>query len=151
MKSKLKNLYKYLIENRKHEVKGWHDAYRKFYNEVGEIRKRIEEEGEHLSPQNHKGFLDQLLRTRDNGIASRGQSVLSEDNFQFFIKNENFISALEQFILTPKKEEFKKFYAAWSAQGKSNNPPKSPDRVSPALHGPLNPAFRSCCRPSQQV
>ena len=29
--------------------------------------------------------------------------------------------------------------------------PKSPDRVSPALHGPLNPAFRSCCRPSQQV
>ena len=29
--------------------------------------------------------------------------------------------------------------------------PKSPDRVSPALHEPLNPAFRSCCRPSQQV
>ncbi len=31
MKSRLKNLYKYLIENRKYEAKGWHDAYRDFY------------------------------------------------------------------------------------------------------------------------
>ena len=35
MKSRLKNFYKYLIENRKHEVKGWHDAYLDFYGQVG--------------------------------------------------------------------------------------------------------------------
>jgi 5-methylcytosine-specific restriction protein B len=41
MKSRLKNLYKYLIENRKHEVTGWHDAYREFYGQVGQIRERL--------------------------------------------------------------------------------------------------------------
>jgi 5-methylcytosine-specific restriction protein B len=41
MKSRLKNLYKYLIENRKHEVTGWHDAYREFFGQVGQIRERL--------------------------------------------------------------------------------------------------------------
>ena len=120
MKSRLKNLYKYLIENRKHEVKGWHDAYREFYGQVGQIRERIKA-GESLS-QSDEAFLKQLLYEKSNGIASRGQSVLSNDNFQLFIKNKDFLSALEQFILTPNKEGFRKFDDAWSAQGKSNNP-----------------------------
>ncbi|BBO87511.1 McrB family protein [Desulfosarcina ovata] len=120
MKSRLKNLYKYLIENRIHEVKEWHDAYREFYDQVGQIRERIKS-GEGLS-QADEEFLRQLLYDKSNGIASRGQSVLSYDNFQSFIKSEEFISSLEQFILTPKRETFKKFDDAWAAQGKSNNP-----------------------------
>lgn len=120
MKSRLKNLYKYLIENRKHEVKGWHDAYREFYGQVGQIRERIKS-GEGLS-QTDEAFLKQLLYEKSNGIASRGQSVLSNENFQAFIKNKDFISALEEFIQTPNKENFQKFDDAWSAQGKSNNP-----------------------------
>jgi 5-methylcytosine-specific restriction enzyme B len=120
MKSRLKNLYKYLIENRKHEVKGWHDAYREFYSQVGQIRERIKA-GEGLS-RSDEAFLKQLLYERSNGIASRGQSVLSNDNFQSFIKSKDFISSLEQFILTSNKECFRKFDDAWSAQGKSNNP-----------------------------
>jgi 5-methylcytosine-specific restriction protein B len=120
MKSRLKNLYKYLIENRKHEVKGWHDAYSEFYGQVGQIRERIKS-GEGLS-QTDEAFLKQLLYEKSNGIASRGQSVLSNENFQAFVKNKDFISALEQFILTPNKENFRKFDDAWSAQGKSNNP-----------------------------
>jgi 5-methylcytosine-specific restriction protein B len=120
MKSRLKNLYKYLIENRKHEVKGWHDAYREFYGQVGQIRERIKS-GEGLS-QTDEAFLKQLLYEKSNGIASRGQSVLSNENFQAFIKNKDFLSALEEFIQTPNKENFQKFDDAWSAQGKSNNP-----------------------------
>lgn len=120
MKSRLKNLYKYLIENRKHEVKGWHDAYSEFYGQVGQIRERIKS-GEGLS-QTDEAFLKQLLYEKSNGIASRGQSVLSNENFQAFVKNKDFISALEQFILSPNKENFRKFDDAWSAQGKSNNP-----------------------------
>jgi 5-methylcytosine-specific restriction enzyme B len=120
MQSRMKNLYKYLIENRKHEAKGWHDAYCEFYGQVGQIRERIKT-GISLS-KNDEVFLRQLLYEKNNGIASRGQSVLSNDNFQSFIKNNAFISAVEQFILTPNKENFKKFDQAWSAQGKSNNP-----------------------------
>lgn len=120
MTSRLKNLYKYLIENRKHELQGWHDAYCKFYGKVGRIRERIKR-GAGLS-QTDEAFLKQLLYEKSNGIASRGQSVLSNENFQAFIKNKDFISALEGFIQTPDKENFRKFKDAWSAQGKSNNP-----------------------------
>ncbi|MFC6637391.1 AAA domain-containing protein [Sulfitobacter sp. JBTF-M27] len=120
MKSRLKNLYKYLIENRKHEVKGWYDAYREFYGQVEQIRKRIKS-GEDLS-QTDEAFLKQLLYEKSNGIASRGQSVLSNENFQAFIKNKDFISALGEFIQTPNKDNFQKFNDAWSDQGKSNNP-----------------------------
>ncbi|MCU8019657.1 AAA family ATPase [Shewanella sp. SM72] len=120
MKNRLRNLYKYLIENRKHEVNGWHDAYREFYGQVGQIRGRIKS-GDSLS-QSDESFLKQLLYEQSNGIASRGQSVLSNESFHFFIKNQSFISALEQFILTPSKENFRVFEDAWSAQGKSNNP-----------------------------
>jgi 5-methylcytosine-specific restriction protein B len=120
MKRRLKNLYKYLIENRKHEVEGWHDAYGEFYGQVGQVRERIKS-GEGLS-QDDEAFLRQLLYEKSNGIASRGQSTLSNDNFQSFINDKEFLSALEQFILTPNKESFKMFEGAWSAQGKSNNP-----------------------------
>ena len=41
MKGNLKNLYKYLIENRKHEIKAWHDACQDFYGQVEKVRKRI--------------------------------------------------------------------------------------------------------------
>ena len=92
MKSRLQNLYKYLIENRKHEVKGWRDAYREFYGQVGQVRDRIKS-GEGLS-QSDETFLKQLLYEKSNGIASRGQSVLSYDNFQLFIKDKDFLSAL---------------------------------------------------------
>jgi 5-methylcytosine-specific restriction protein B len=119
MRSRLKNLYKYLIENRKHKIKGWHDAYREFYGQVGQMRERIKS-GEGLS-QSDEAFLKQLLFEKNNGVASRGQSILSNENFQAFIKNKDFIAALEQFILTPTKEGFRKFNDAWSAQGKSNN------------------------------
>ena len=58
MNSRLKNLYKYLIENRKHEMEGWHEAYTRFYGKVEEIRNRIiknREEG--LSQNNDEDFL----------------------------------------------------------------------------------------------
>ena len=120
MKSRLKNYYKYLIENRKHQVNGWHDAYRKFYNEVKEVSKRIES-GERL-PKINGDFLERLLRKKDNGVASCGQSILSKDNFKLFIENEEFISSLEQFICNANKENYTRFKNAWSAQEKTNNP-----------------------------
>lgn len=100
--------------------KAGHDAYREFYGQVGQIRERLKS-GEGLS-QTDKPFLKQLLYEKSNGIASRGQSVLSNENFEAFIKNKDFISALEEFIQTPNKENFQKFDDAWSNQGKSNNP-----------------------------
>ncbi|MGZ8945446.1 MAG: McrB family protein [Methylococcaceae bacterium] len=120
MKSRLKNLYKYLIENRKHEVQGWHNAYKDFFAQVSNMRQRIQN-GDQLS-QKDEPFLRQILYEKNNGVTSRGQSVLSNENFQTFICNSNFLSALGQFINTPSKGEFEKFESAWTSQGKSNNP-----------------------------
>lgn len=120
MSIRLKNLYKLLIENRKHEVLGWNKAYKNFYSKVEKIRERIKS-GEGLS--NHdESFLRELLYNLDNGIASRGQSVLSNQNFIDFIKNRQFLSDLESLIVNPNFETYQVFKKTWSDQGKSNNP-----------------------------
>jgi len=107
MKSRLKNLYKYLIENRKHEVKGWHDAYREFYGEVEKIRERIRA-GETLvliaKDQDKKSFLKQLLFDDNNGIAARGQSTLSHVNFGKYIPRDYQVEAvLEEIRIETEK------------------------------------------------
>jgi len=118
--SRLKNLYKNLIENRKHEVNGWHNAYKKFFNEVSEMRKRIVG-GKKLSSNDDKQFLKQLLYELSNGISSRGQSILSNNDFELFISNNGFLTALNDFIVDPIQDNFKLFEDAWKAQGKLNN------------------------------
>ena len=121
MTSRLKNLYKHLIENRKHEVTGWHDAYKKFCGQVDPIRGELIKSGKDLSPTDDKEFLKKLLYEKHNGIASRGQSILSEKDFEEFIKNEDFMCALKQFIKVSNKENFRKFGKAWIDRGRSKN------------------------------
>ena len=121
--NKLKNLYQYLIENSKHELKGWHDAYQEFYNQVEEAREHIKA-GKSLMQDDGSfdDFLRRLLYDKNNGIASRGQSSLSKENFQSFIKNSEFVSALEQLIAETSIDSFRKFDEAWRNQRKGNNP-----------------------------
>ena len=82
---RLKNLYKYLIEDRKHNFQEWYNTYKEFFAQVEKMQKRIES-GYHLS-QDDESFLKQLLYDRYNGIASSGQSVLSKENFQKLSEN----------------------------------------------------------------
>ncbi len=120
METKLKNLYQRLIENRKHEVEGWHKDYKRFYNEVAEMRKRIKA-GEGLSKKDEE-FLLKLIFVKANGISSRGQSILSWDNFYTVIANKSFISTLQQLILEPNKDSFIAFAQEWPKQVGKNNP-----------------------------
>ena len=120
MSIKLQNLYKHLIENRKHEVDGWHNAYKEFYNQVSKIRERSRG-GEGLS-KNDKPFLMNLLYTKDNGIASRGQSSLRKDVVESFIEKEEFISILTKLICDPNKENLENLSAIWNELSGWNNP-----------------------------
>ncbi len=120
MKSRLKNLYKYLIENRKHEVEGWHDAYREFYDQVGQIRERIKS-GKGLA-QTDEAFLKQLLYEKSNGIASRGQSTLSEPDFKKVIEDADFLGCLQDLIANPTPETYKAFAEIWPQKVTQNNP-----------------------------
>lgn len=118
--SRLKNLYKDLVGNHKHQWQRWRDVYKGFCDEVEEVRRRIQN-GQELD-KNDKEFLDRLLRKQSNGIANSGQSVLSKDNFQAFIGNNGFLSTLSEFIVSPTKKSFEKFENAWKAQRRGNNP-----------------------------
>ena len=120
MKNKLKYLYKYLIENNRHEVEGWHKTYSEFYHEIAKIRERIKS-GASLSTDDEP-FLRKLLFERDNGIAARGQSVLSNVNFQELIRNVAFMRSLERFILNPYEGNFHNFEEAWLTHCKTKNP-----------------------------
>ena len=125
MTNRLKTLYKHLILNNKHLIQGWYDGYKSFHKEVSDIRERLEK-GEILDYTNEKGkdvdFLKKLLFDKGNGIASRGQSVLSEENFKKFINEKNFQTQLEGLIKEPNTETYNNFKKAWEQQEAGNNP-----------------------------
>lgn len=121
MSDRLKNLYKYLMENQIHEHRGWHDAYKAFYEQVQKRKDEIKN-GQHLLADRDRKFLRELLFEKGNGIASRGRSVLSKVDFENFIQNKDFLDALENLMLNPNIDTYNKFGETWRNQGKSNNP-----------------------------
>ena len=122
--SRLKNLYKDLVDNHKHQWQRWRDSCKEFCDEVEEVRRRIQN-CQGLN-KNDEEFLDRLLRKQSNGIANSGQSVLSKDNFQAFISNNDFLSALSEFIVCPTKKSFEDFQEAWEKQGKKQGAKRTP-------------------------
>jgi 5-methylcytosine-specific restriction protein B len=114
----MKKLYEDLIE-KEPEIHRWCKNYQKFYETVERRRERIKS-GEGLS-QNDEIFLNQLLYEKSNGIAHRGRSVLKKETFQDFIRDKDFISALEQFILTPDIEDYIRFRDTWFAKSETKH------------------------------
>ena len=121
MSNRLKNFYKYLMENRIHEHRGWHDAYKAFYDQV-QTRKDEISNGRHLSADRDREFLKKLLYDKSNGIASRGRSILSKKDFDAFINNSDFLNTLEAFIMEPSLEKYNDFANSWRTQDNSDNP-----------------------------
>lgn len=122
-KQKLKGLYEYLVRSCEHEIGGWYNQYQAFYRKVGEIRQKLRN-GENLNPnaEEDKQFLKELIYAKENGITTRGQSVLSENNFDLFIQSETFLGALKELMQEPNSKNFKKFDDAWKNEDKSYNP-----------------------------
>ncbi|MGC6248352.1 McrB family protein [Bisgaard Taxon 45] len=122
-KQKLKDLYEYLVDKREHEIRGWYDQYKAFYSKVGEIRQKLLN-GENLNPnaEEDKQFLKELIYAKENGITTRGQSVLSENNFDLFIQSGAFLDALKKLMREPNLDNFKEFDKAWLNENKSYNP-----------------------------
>jgi 5-methylcytosine-specific restriction enzyme B len=134
--SRLKNYYTQLIANRRHFIDTWVDDYRSFTDDVDKIRTAIR--GGALQLQNREtydktkfckdgqpfeSFLRQLLYQKSNGISSRGQSVLSKEDFAGFLKNDSFLKALETLIRDPDQQQhFELFREAWLQSGAANRP-----------------------------
>lgn len=148
--SRLKNLYTHLITNRRAEVDGWLQHYVEFSSDVSKISAALNHgtgiqdkaayEGTSLATETDpwSAFARELLYERSNGISSRGQSVLSEENFGRFIQDSDFVSALAELIKAPTKENFVKFADAWE-----NTRAKHGGKRNPLL---VNRTLAACTR-----
>lgn len=130
----LKLLYKQLVEHgnlvkpRNHEnekyitredIEHWRNGYKNFCAEVDDVCQRLEN-GEKLSPDTDKDFLERLLR-KHNRVADPGQSTLSDDNFDSFVHSDDFMSALTQLIRDPNRENYLAFDSVWQNLGEKHN------------------------------
>jgi|GEM_PF-463573 len=136
--SPIRNHYTYLITNNAARVdRGWHDDYTEFTGEVAQIRKALwstnlqdpatyTDTSFALEGDPWRAFAKRLLYEKANGISSRGQSVLSDENFKLFIEEPRFIEALQRLIKTPDRESFSNYWEAWEATrrkcGANGNP-----------------------------
>src|ERR1017187_9230348 len=123
--SRLKNLYTYLITNRRAEVEGWLADYQAFTSDVAIVSAALNEgkliqdkatyEATSFNSENDPwpAFAKQLLAAVGNGVASCGQSILSKENLPRFIGEQDFVKTLTELIKQPDKDNFVKFGDAW--------------------------------------
>ena len=134
MSQRLKNLYTYLIDNRKHHLINWCDGYVSFTSDVEKIRKNLNvgtvlrdkntysETSFKNSDKPYDEFIRKLIYEKANGIASRGQSVLSFDNLERFKNTEEFDEIISNLIIKHDFKAYQDFQNWWSNQGVGNNP-----------------------------
>ncbi|MEW7107825.1 AAA family ATPase [Acinetobacter baumannii] len=102
----LKELYKELINI--DQLEGWYKGYKSRVSEVEEMREKMTK-GYKLNPQSDEKFLLSLLKIQKNGIASRGQSNISDVAYNQLINNTEFLEILENLIKEPTYENYVNF------------------------------------------
>jgi len=133
MSQRLVNIYTHLVQNRKHELIGWYNSYKKFCEDVDAIRANLSLHNLQDS-QTYTGtsieksqtpfdeFITQLLYEQSNGISTRGRSVLSWNNLEAFKKANGFDSAISDLIVKHDYSSYDALKKWWAAQKVGNNP-----------------------------
>jgi 5-methylcytosine-specific restriction protein B len=124
--SRLKNLYTHLITTNAARVdRDWLADYIEFTGEVSKVREALNRHQKIQDNTTYTGtrfesasdswaaFAEHLLYKKANGISSRGQSVLSDNNFQRFITEPGFVAALAALIRDPSRDNVLKYEEAW--------------------------------------
>jgi 5-methylcytosine-specific restriction protein B len=138
MMSRIKNLYTYLITNRRAEVDGWLADYIAFTSDVSKVGAALKQGKEIQGKSTYEAtsfeaekepwlaFAKQLLAEVNNGISTCGQSILSKENLPRFISEQEFLRTLTELIKEPNKNSFVKFGEAWESTrqkfGTNRNP-----------------------------
>ena len=133
MSQRLTNLYTHLIQNRKHQLLGWYSEYKTFSEDIDQIRISLEsyslrEKDTYVGTSFEKSinpfddFIKKLLYDQSNGIASRGQSVLSWVNFQIFKNANGFDDVITNIIVSHDGEALNELNDWWVKQNVGNRP-----------------------------
>ncbi|MGZ8287774.1 MAG: McrB family protein [Telluria sp.] len=125
--TQLHSLYSYLMVNRYANVSGWLRNYDAFTADVKKVRAELISGADLRADSTYVGtmwekktpcwhaFADSLLRT-DNDVSSKGQSVLSKENFERFLADPDFVEILCALIKSPDEHCFSALQAAWQAR-----------------------------------
>ena len=133
----IKQLFKELIIDEPYEwLDGWKRDCLSIVNDVSRLRKNIIANSgfsidnillyQNLSNTNNRtyeGFMRKWLKERSNGIASRGQSVLSEIDFQTIIHDNQFKIIAQQVISKPSLETYNLLTSWWYNNENISNRP----------------------------
>src|SRR3569833_1456871 len=143
--SRIKNLYTYLITHRRGDpdLEGWLEDYIAFSSDVKKVSEALNRGQQITENAIYKGtsfeskgwydFARHLLFDKANGIASRGQSTLSWDNFEQFIKVSEFLVALSELIKNPTKENLEQYARAWDSTREKIGAKRNPLLVNRTL------------------
>lgn len=92
-------LYDELVVHHESRVDRWHENYNRFTKDINLVKERVQKEDARLSQDSlyqglsslsepsYKGFLWKLIGEKNNGISSRGRSVLSREHLAEFKEN----------------------------------------------------------------
>jgi hypothetical protein len=129
MEEMRRKLFDELMVNPEGWVSEWFEHYNHFTKDIQEIRERLQHKAgnlsdyrlyaglESLSDQTFEGFVWKLVGELKNGIASRGQSVISREHLAQFRKVPQFEEFLREIILNPLDNQlFIKFNEWWVSQ-----------------------------------
>jgi 5-methylcytosine-specific restriction protein B len=130
MSNRLENIYSHLVQNRKHQLNGWHNQYKKIVNDIKIIKVNLENgitlrDNEIYLGTSFKtfdAFIQELLYEVSNGVSSRGQSVLSWENLGNFKAAPNFDTVISNIIKNPSLQSYKELQNFWREQDSNFNP-----------------------------
>jgi 5-methylcytosine-specific restriction enzyme B len=122
-----------IYEELKIEEINWKDGYKEAVNEIKKIREKLtnsedrnlknkEIYADNKFASNYEDFIEKLIYKKDNGIASKGQSILSKENFNKLISDEKFINIIRNIILDPTKEKYIELANRWKELIQKKNP-----------------------------
>lgn len=153
----IKQLFKEHIIDEPYEwLDGWKNDCLSFVNDVSHLRSNILASPDlsvddvslyqnlsNSDSRKYEGFMRKWLKERSNGIASRGQSVLSEIDFQSIIHDNQFKIIAQQVISNPSLETYNLFTNWWYNNEIISNRPLlinralaacSPESISTTAH-----------------
>lgn len=153
----IKQLFKELIIHKPYEwLDEWKNGCLSIVNDVSRLRGNIlaspnlsfddislYQNLSNASNRTYEGFMRKWLKERSNGIASRGQSVLSEIDFQTIIHDNQFKIIAQQVISNPSFETYNLLTNWWYNNEDISNRPLlinralaacNPERISTTAH-----------------
>jgi hypothetical protein len=129
MEEMCQKLFDELVVNPEERVSVWFEHYNHFTKDIREIRDRLQHRKVKLSDdslydglkslpdRSFEGFVWKLVGELKNGIASRGQSVISREHLAQFRNTPTFEELLQEIIVHPLDNElFIKFNEWWVSQ-----------------------------------